>query len=184
MCSRICCSKQELDDLYSTLKLTACPHCKTVGNLIKHGFLRGYDTLHQLDKTVRASRVFCSNRSPAASGCGRTFSVWMADKIKQLFLTCEQLWQFLSSAAHNGNKLDAFRKLDSKLSPSATYHIWKRFSNAQAAIRTKLCALCEPPQIASTCQHQLTLAHLQKAFKDHPLSPIAAFQATLKTFFM
>jgi hypothetical protein len=184
MCSRICSSKQELDDLYSKLKLTPCPHCKTVGNLIKHGFLRGYDTLHQLNKTVRASRVFCSNRSAAASGCGRTFSIWMADKIKQLFLSCEQLWLFLTSAQNSGNKLDAFRKLDCKLSHSATYHIWRRFSSAQAAVRTKLFALCDPPQIVSDCQEQLTLAHLQKAFKDHPLSPITAFQATLKTFFM
>ena len=82
------------------------------------------------------------------------------------------------------HELDAFRKLDCKLSLSATYHIWRRFSSAQAAIRTKLSALCDPPQIVSDCPEQLTLAHLQKAFKDHPLSPIAAFQATLKTFFM
>ncbi len=25
------------------LKLTACPHCRTVGTLVRHGSLRGYD---------------------------------------------------------------------------------------------------------------------------------------------
>jgi hypothetical protein len=25
------------------LKLTACPHCKAVGTLVRHGYLRGYD---------------------------------------------------------------------------------------------------------------------------------------------
>lgn len=25
------------------LKLTACPHCRAVGTLVRHGYLRGYD---------------------------------------------------------------------------------------------------------------------------------------------
>jgi len=154
-----------------------------VGYLIKHGFLRGYDSQHQLGKTARATRVFCSNRN-RATGCGKTFSVWMADKIKHLFLSAESLWQFLSTAVSSGNKLQAFRKLNSGLSDSATYHIWRRFSNAQAIIRTALAALCEPPQLVSDCPAQLTLAHLRKAFKEHPLSPIAAFGVTLQAFFI
>jgi hypothetical protein len=154
-----------------------------VGSLIRHGFLRGYDQKHQLNKTVRAARVFCSNRH-RATGCGRTFSVWIADKIKHLFLCADSLWQFLSGAVSSGNKLQSFRKLNSGLSDSAPYHIWRRFRNAQAAIRTALAGLCEPPQIISDCPAQLTLAHLQKAFKEHPLSPIAAFGAALQTFFI
>ena len=43
-----------------------------MGYLIKHGFLRGYDSEHQLTKTARATRVFCSNRN-RATGCGKTF---------------------------------------------------------------------------------------------------------------
>jgi hypothetical protein len=184
MCSQICSSQQECDVLFSKLKLTPCPHCKTVGNLVKHGFLRGYDAQHLNDKTVRASRVFCSNRRANDCGCGRTFSVWIADKIKNLSLSSQQLWTFLTGTLSSGNKLDAFRKLDCKLGLLATYRIWRRFTNAQAAIRTTLMGLCEPPRITSECPAQLTLAHLQKAFKEHPLSPIAAYQATLKTFFM
>lgn len=183
MCSQICASQGEVDAMHARLKLTACPHCKKVGNLIKHGFLRGYDQHHHLEKTVRATRVFCSNRY-AASGCGRTFSVWLADRIKRLFLSADSLWKFLSAAVSSGNKLQAFRSLQSGLSDSAAYHLWRRFINAQAAIRTTLSTLCEPPQIAAGCPSRLTLAHLQKAFAQHPLSPIAAFAATLQTFFM
>lgn len=183
MCSRICSSKSDVDALYSRLKITACPHCKKVGNLIKHGFLRGYDQHHQLDKTVRATRVFCSNRNHA-SGCGRTFSVWLAERVKRLYLCADSLWKFLSGAASSGNKLQAFRSLNSGLSDSAPYHIWRRFLSAQAAIRTALCRVCEPPQIAAACPAKLTLAHLQKAFQEHPLSPIAAFAATLQSFFI
>ena len=183
MCSRICASQNDIDQLYTRLKITACPHCKSVGNLIKHGFLRGYDQHHQLNKTVRATRVFCSNRN-RASGCGRTFSVWLADRVKQLYLSADSLWQFLSGAASSGNKLQAFRSLDSGLSDSAPYHIWRRFLNAQAAIRTALSRLCQPPQCAAACPAQLTLAHLREVFKEHPLSPIAAFAATFQTFFL
>jgi hypothetical protein len=153
-----------------------------VGSLIKHGFLRGYDPQHQLAKTVRATRVFCSNRR--VSGCGRTFSVWFAHRIKHLFLCADSLWQFLRDAVSSGNKLDAFRKLQSGLSDSAPYHIWRRFLNAQVAIRTALAGLCAPPQIVSDCPAQLTLTHLERAFQEHPLSPIAAFAATLQAFFI
>lgn len=183
MCSQICASENDVDALYSRLKITACPRCKRVGNLIKHGFLRGYDMNNQLNTAVRAKRVFCSNRNDA-SGCGRTFSVWLADKVKRLYLAAESLWRFLSDAVNSGNKLQAFRSLNSGLSDSAAYHIWRRFRNAQAAIRTALASLCEPPQVVSGDPAQLTLAHLQKAFKEHPLSPIAAFAATLQTFFI
>lgn len=183
MSSRICSSKQELDDLFAKLKITPCPHCKRVGSLIKHGFLRGYDSNNQLNKAIRAGRVFCSNRR-RSTGCGRTFSVWTANKIKRVYLCADSLWQFLCKAVSSRNKLQAFRDLNSGLSDSAPYHIWRRFLNAQSAIRTALAGLCEPPQIISDCPAQLTLAHLQKAFKDHPLSPIAAFGATLQTFFI
>ena len=183
MCSRICASQLEFEELYTKLKISQCPHCKTVGNLIKHGFLRGYDSQHQLAKTTRATRVFCSNRS-RATGCGKTFSVWLAGKIKHLFLSAESLWLFLSTAVSSGNKLQAFRKLNCGLSDSSAYHIWRRFRNSLTTIRTALAGLCPPPSIESDCPAQLTLVHLQQAFKEHSLSPIAAFAATLKRFFI
>lgn len=182
MFSQICSSQKDIDDLLTKLKISPCPHCKTVGALIKHGFLRGYDHNNQLNKSIRAARVYCSNRYRAA-GCGRTFSVWTADKIKHFFLSAHSLWQFLNEAATSGSKLGAFRKLACGLNESATYHVWRRFLNALAAIRTALCPLCEPPRIDEDCPAIHTLKHLHLAFKEHTLSPIAAFQATFKTFF-
>lgn len=180
---RICSSEAEVHMLGTQLKLTPCPHCHVVGALIKHGFLRGYDQHHQRNKTVRAARVFCSNRH-RATGCGRTFSIWVAHKIKQLFLSADSLWQFLSQAVDSGNKLRAFRNLQCGLSDSAAYHIWRRFLHAQAAIRTALSGLCAPPRLDSACPAKLTLAHLAQAFHGQPLSPIAAFGVALQTFFI
>ena len=181
MCNQICSSQCEFNDFYANLKIAQCPHCKTVGYLIKHGFLRGYSSQHQLEKTVRATRVFCSNRNRAA-GCGKTFSVWMADQVKHLFLSAESLWQFLSTAAETGNKLKAFQQLKSGLSDSSAYHIWRRFQNSLTTIRTALSELCQPPSSDSDCPAKQTLLHLRQAFKEHPLSPIAAFAATFKRF--
>jgi hypothetical protein len=190
MCSRICASKSHVHELLSKLKITPCPHCKTTGFLIRHGALIGY-SLNQLRNTIRdarAVRVYCSNRRVAgnrhSNGCGRTFSVWTADKIKRLFLSADSLWLFLNEAVRSGNKLQALRRLQCGLSDSAAYHLWRRFRLAQVAIRTALSALCEPPPMVSDCPATLTLEHLANAFQGHPLLPIAAFAATLQTFFL
>ena len=200
MCSQICASDNDVVDLLSKLKTLACPHCKQFGTLIKHGFLYGYDSEHQLDKTVRAARVFCSNRHQA-SGCGRTFSVWAAHRIKRLFLSAQSLWKFLTEATTAGNKLAAFRSVQSGLSDSAAYSIWSRFCKAQVSIRTALSTLCQPPPSppdnassqsglhdamrSDTCSVvQGTLSHLAHAFQGHTLSPIAAFALTLQRFIL
>ena len=62
---------------------TTCPHCQAVGTLNRHGCLHGFDDSRR--KTVRARRIFCSNRH-ARPGCGHTFTVWCADKIRRLTL--------------------------------------------------------------------------------------------------
>jgi hypothetical protein len=93
------------------------------------------------------------------------------------------LWQFLNEAVNSGNKLQAFRNLNSGLKDSSAYHIWRRFINAQAAIRTAIARLSQPPKIDSISPEKLTLEHLAQAFNGHPLSPIAAFAVSLQTFF-
>ncbi len=85
------------------LKQTPCPHCKVVGTLNRHGSLLGYDESSPQQRTVRARRVFCSNRN-ARRGCGRTFSVWFADKIRRLSLTAGALWRFLQAAVAGSNR--------------------------------------------------------------------------------
>jgi len=168
------------------LKCSPCPHCKHAGALNRHGFLRGYDEQNFRQKAVRAVRVFCSNRG-SNEGCGRTFSVWIADKVKRLFLDAKSLWEFLHQAATTGNKSQAFQQLRCSMGDSATYRIWKRFLQAQSAIRTALAAFCPPPRQTtesnSQCAAQATVAHLQEAFKDSPLNPIAAYQVQTQSFF-
>lgn len=186
MPARIFRDQAQRDAFLLNLKLTQCPHCKKVGTLNRHGFLRGYDEINLRQKNVRATRVFCSNRYQAA-GCGRTFSVWIADKVKRLFLSTDKLWEFLGANAASGNKQKSFANLNCSMSDSAPYRIWKRFQNAQSDLRTALSTICPPPKIDNTqpgdSPAASTIAHLKEAFSGHTLPPIAAFQVTLGRFF-
>jgi hypothetical protein len=179
-----CHSPEQWGPIAERLKLTPCPHCKVVGTLIRHGYLRGYDEGSPQRKTVRARRIFCSNRQ-ARPGCGRTFSVWFADKVRRLSLTTACLWRFLLLALA-GTLHAAIRALDCHLSDRTLQRIWKRFDRGQSKIRTALSALCPPPTLpAQPAQRPAAhvLAHLQAAFPDADC-PIAAFQHTLHTFFL
>jgi hypothetical protein len=170
------------------LKQTRCPHCKVVGTLIRHGCLYGFDESSPRRQTLRARRIFCSNRN-ARPGCGRTFSIWLADKIRRLSLTTGALWRFLQYTVAVA-VLAAGRIADERLSDRTWQRIWKRFDQGQSKIRTALCGRCPPPEFpprsppnpARQSAAQV-LAHLQAAFPDH-LCPIAAFQQTMQTFFV
>jgi len=179
-----CSNDQEWHALAERLKLTPCPHCKVVGTLVRHGYLRGYDDAAPRRKTVRARRVFCSNRN-ARQGCGRTISVWCADKVRRLSLTTGLLWRFLQIAAA-GSIVAAIRAAHCHLSERTWQRVWKRFGLGQSKIRTALSGLCPPPLLAANARHKpaaQVLAHLRAAF-PHADCPITALQQTLGTFFI
>ena len=171
----------EFNALAERLKLTPCPHCNAVGNLVRHGFLYGYDDTSPQRKTRRARRLFCSNRQ-ARRGCGRTFSVWLADKIRRLSLSTTTLWRFLQRAAA-GSIRAAIRAAGCQRSDRTWQRLWKRFDLGQSKIRTALLRRCRPPELPAGRPQAQVLAHLQAAFPD-ATCPIAAFQHTLHTFFV
>jgi hypothetical protein len=179
-----CRCDDDYNALAQRLKLTPCPHCKVVGALNRHGSLYGFDDSSPRRKTRRAHRVFCSNRQ-ARPGCGRTFSVWYADKIRRLSLTSACLWLFLLLAA-NGSLRAACHAVPCHLTHRTMQRIWKRFDLGQSKIRTALLARCPVPQPATQPTRQPAaahvLAHLHTAFPDP--DPIAAFQYALRSFFV
>jgi len=183
-----CRSAEEWIAMAERLKQTPCPHCKVVGTLIRHGYLRGFDESNPQRKTVRARRVFCSNRQ-ARRGCGRTFSVWCAAKIRRLSLTTACLWRFLKCAVA-GSIHAAIRAANGHRSDRTWQRIWKRFDQGQSKIRTALSGRCPPPELPAKLPTEpaqrpaaQVLAHLQAAFPDADC-PIAAFQHAMRTFFV
>jgi hypothetical protein len=173
-------SKEEFLAICEKLKLTRCPHCRVIGTLILHGFLRGYDEDDPWRQAVRARRIFCSNRK-ARDGCGRTFSVWLADKIRRSSLSAGRLWKFLKLVVASG-MLRAIRALGSPLSDRTLQRTWKRFDLAQSKIRTALAQRCRAPDLASDQPAAQVIAHLEAAFPEASC-PISAFQQTMRTFF-
>lgn len=168
--------------LVERLKQTPCPHCQVVGTLIRHGSLRGYDDSSPQRRTIRARRIFCSNRN-ARHGCGRTFSVWLADKIRRFSLTTGCLWRFLQRAVADGI-CAASRAVACHLSDRTLQRLWQRFHRGQSKLRTALTGRCPPPALpAGQRPAAQVLAHLHAAFPD-ALCPIAAFQHALRTFFV
>ena len=176
-------SAEEWIAIAERLKQTPCPHCKVVGTLIRHGYLYGFDESTPRP-AVRARRIFCSNRN-ARPGCGRTFSVWVADKIRRLSLTTGALWRFLQRAA-TGSIRAAIRAVAGQLCDRTWQRIWKRFDLGQSKIRTALSVRCPPPELPAEPGQRpaaQVLAHLQAAFPNAHC-PIAAFQQALRTFFV
>jgi hypothetical protein len=171
------------------LKHTPCPHCQGVGSLIRHGALYGFDDSCPQRRTLRARRVFCSNRN-RHRGCGRTFSVWLANKIRRLSITAETLWKFLRRAVA-GPIAAAIRAADRLRSDRTWQRIWKRFDLGQSKIRTALLGRCPPPDPPPDPPPEpgrrppaaQVLAHLQAAFPAAHC-PIIDFQQTLGTFFV
>lgn len=172
--------------LVDRLKQTACPHCRVVGALIRHGVLAGYDDTSQ-GQIVRARRLYCSNRH-ARPGCGRTVSVWLATTLRRLSLTSSTLLRFLQQAA-TGTIAAAGRAAAAVRSERTWQRLWHRFDRAQSRLRTALAGLCPPPPPTTPpptpgqrpAAH--VLAHLAAAFPA-VLCPIAACQHALRTCFL
>jgi hypothetical protein len=177
--------EEEWIAIVERLKQTSCPHCKIVGTLIRHGVLSGFDDRNPQRRTTRARRIFCSNRH-RRPGCGRTFSIWLADKIRRLNLTTRTLWTFLQHAVA-GTIAKAVHATHCQLSDRTFQRIWMRFDRGQSAIRTALLGRGPPPMLPAAHNRRLAaaqvLAHLQATF-PHDDCPITAFQLETRSFFV
>lgn len=177
--------EQDWNAIVERLKHTSCPHCKTVGMLIRHGTLTGFDDRNPPRQTIRARRIYCSNRY-RRRGCGRTFSVRRADTIRRLSLTTRTLWAFLQRAVA-GSIATAIHATNCRRSDRTLQRIWRRFDRGQSAIRTALLSRSPPPELPAEPNRRpaaaQVLAHLRSAF-PHDDCPIAAFQRAMRSFFI
>ncbi len=178
-------SDDEWVALAERLQLTACPHCRKAGNLIRHGVLTGFDDANPPRRTLRARRMFCSNRH-RRPGCGRTISVWIAHTIRRLSLGTRTLWHFLWRVA-TGTLMDANGNTHAPFSDRTLRRIVTRVDLARSRIRTALCARCPPPTGPPDPGPRPVLAevlaHLPAAF-PYPECPLAAYQQATGTFFL
>lgn len=158
------------------IKHTPCPHCRRTGNLIYHGYLFGISECRSHEIT-RGKRIFCSNRNKR-TGCGKTYSFFLAQYIYRSILSTASAWQFLN-AYKSGLSLE---KAYSSLNPLCTIsfdtfiRFWKKFKLNTSDIRTYI--LHHHTQLPDSFKSHVieTIHHIAQCLHHTELDPLAHYQ--------
>lgn len=180
-------NEDQFHNICLSLKIVTCPHCGTIGCLIRHGTLDGYTDKASGGRIQRGHRIFCSNRY-RKNGCGRTTSILIAGHLTGFIITATTLWKLLTNTAKSVSRQSTLRQLKTCLSDHGAYRIFRRVVDAQSHIRSVLFRhRRHAPQVAASDSGnkplEATMAHLKAVFPDCSC-PITAFQNTFQTSFL
>lgn len=172
----------EFDCHRDRLKLRPCPHCRAVGYLVRHGYLRGYGD-HCSEKIRRGWRVFCSNRGKR-DGCGKTYAVLLSTCLYQRRVDAGRLWNFLRAILEGASRQHAWETVAASFCMETGYKLWASFIRNQSHLRSFLHRWVKPVAMDSIVAPTLQLiAHLKAAF-PRSSCPAASFQNTLQQAFL
>jgi hypothetical protein len=143
-------------------KLEACPHCKRVGTLNRHGWLMGSRPTGSGKDAQRGRRLFCSNRG-RRGGCGRTVSLRPAEILKGLRVRTGAMWQFLRRLLQGQSAGRAWEGLEKVFSLESAYRYRRALLQGQQRLRELLCRERAPPLGAAGTLGAL-LGHLESVF--------------------
>lgn len=166
-----------LDDLLEGANQIACPHCHRAGMVVGHGWLRGYAE-NSSEREVRGRRFLCSARL-RRTGCGRTFSVWLATTLVRFTVRTQTLSALLSAVVAGESRKSAWERLSPGLCLRSAYRLWARLFAAQSHLRTALCSLTQPPATSDPRLIAQLLAHLRRAVTPAAGCVLAGFQLAL-----
>jgi hypothetical protein len=165
-----------------SLKQLPCPHCEQCETLNRHSILYGTDPSDCAEERVRGQRVFCSNRGQRG-GCGKTFSVFLADSLPRHTLTATLLWQWLIHKLAGLSTKAAAEKACLPFALETMYHLGRRLKLGLDRLRTLLCRKQAPTASAQADPVLQSIEHLQSAFSRHECPP-AAFQLDFQLPFL
>jgi hypothetical protein len=131
--------------------------------LNRHSFLRGNDPATANGRRLRGQRVFCSNRG-RRGGCGRTFSLCLAEVLPRHTFTASLLWQLLVRLLAGGSLKAVAEKLRLPFALEAAYRLRRQLRRKLDLIRTRLCRQRTPPISSQSDPLLQTVEHLQAAF--------------------
>jgi len=157
-----------------SLKQSPCPHCGCFGTLNRHSRSVGNDPLRASGQSFRGQRVFCSNRG-RRGGCGRTFSLVLADVLPRHTMTASLLWRWLVKLLAGFSLKAAAEKLRLPFALETVYRLRRGLRQCLASVRTRLCREQSPPASGQTNPLLQTVEHLRQVFSDSECPP-AAFQ--------
>src|SRR6267154_199592 len=136
---------EHLSDVLPLLKQFGCPFCGAAETLNCHSKLCGNDPdSTQLPAGLqRGQRVWCSNRG-RRGGCGRSFSIFLAEVLPRHTVTGRWLWRLLQRLLGGGSIKKAFEALAPPFALDTLYHLLHRLRARLAAVRTALCREQKP----------------------------------------
>jgi hypothetical protein len=163
-----------VEDPAFSLKQQRCPRCGKIETLNRHSVLRGNDPVQTSGQTVRGQRVFCSNRGQRG-GCGKTFSLVLADVLPRHTLTASLVWQWLVKLLAGLSVKAAVEALRLPFALETMYRLRRGLQRSLDLVRTRLCRE-QSPAVSRQSQPLLqTVEHLRAVFPDSQCPP-AAFQ--------
>jgi hypothetical protein len=165
-----------------SLKQLSCPHCDQSQSLNRHSVLYGNDPFDCAKERVRGQRVFCSNRGQRG-GCGRTFSVFLAEVLPRHTLTASLVWQCLLKLLAGLSLKAAAEKLRLPFALETVYRLRRSLRHGLDLLRTRLCREQTPPGSAHPDPLLQTVEHLQVVFPRSGCPP-ADFQLRFQRPFL
>ncbi|MDI1247465.1 MAG: hypothetical protein PSV13_01155 [Lacunisphaera sp.] len=134
-----------LDHLGREAKQWTCPHCRRAGTLNAHGALRGGAEHGPGKDARRGRRFFCSDRG-RRPGCGRTFSVFLAQVFAGASVRTAAWWRFCRGRLAGLGVLAAWEAARSGFSLESAYRWWRGWRRAEPALRSRWWRGREPPE--------------------------------------
>lgn len=123
---------------------------------------------------MRGQRVYCSNRGQRG-GCGRTFSLVLADILPRHTLTASLVWRWLVEVLAGFSFKAAAEKLRLPFALETVYRLRRGLRRGLDLIRTRLCREQSPPVSGQTDPLLQTVEHLRAVFPGSGCPP-AEFQ--------
>jgi hypothetical protein len=157
-----------------SLKQRHCPHCGCAETLNRHSKLDGNDPSRADARIMRGQRVFCSNRG-SRGGCGRTFSIFLAEVLPRHTFTACWLWNWLIQWLAGASLKAAVEKLRLPFAIETVYRLRRRLRRRLDSLRTLLCREQKPPPGTQSDPLLQTAEHLRAVFSDGACPP-AQFQ--------
>lgn len=174
-------TQAQYDKHKEKLKLVPCPHCRVVGCLIRHGYLKGHGDKAS-DEVRRGWRVFCSDRN-LRTGCGKTYSVLSACFLYRRMVDAKRLWGLLRGVIEGLSRKAAWEKVSSPFCLETGYRLWNIFRTSQTFMRAALLRAGSAPKMNSPDPNFQVIEHLQFVFSGSAC-PVSDFQVRFQTAFL
>lgn len=148
----------------------------------RHSVLRGNDPDQPGGQRLRGQRVFCSNRGQRG-GCGRTFSLMLADVLPRHTFTASRVWSWLVELLAGLSVKAAAEKLRLPFALESVYRLGRKLRQQLAHWRTRLCREQPPPASGWSDPLLQTVEHFQRVFAGE-VCPPSAFQLRFQQSFV